>query len=204
MCCLCAAWCRVCRRWSPRRAVGWASWPSPTTCGPPSSRWWSASCSSSSSNPAWGRRWRVTGWEGGPSWPRPTPCSTSSGERGQRWIFRVKPGSLWVQDSLCQGFRSWPAEWQMLVLVLDIFSCSSDNMLPSNETCECRFLLLHQLQLMADMNTFWGNKSAKNKQQIVTRWRPLMNSQSSKAGLPEVSRAGWPVDLNLFSLQVKP
>lgn len=90
------AWCPVCPPWSPKPAVAWASWPWPTTCGPPSSPWWSASCSCSSSNPAWGRRWRATGWGPAPSWPRPTPCSTSSGElrlrgevRGQQleWVW---------------------------------------------------------------------------------------------------------------------
>lgn len=78
---LCAVWCPACPRWSPRRVVGWACWPSPTTCGPPLSLWWSASCSSSLSNLVLGRRWRATGSEVGPSWPRPTPYSTSSGER---------------------------------------------------------------------------------------------------------------------------
>lgn len=117
-----SVWCQVSLPWTPSAQVAWASWPFPTTCGPPLLPWWWASSWCTSYIRAAPPRRRTLRTARSPWQVLPMRCWTSSGRRPSR-------NPQWNGDL---ANVSIPAELELLRMLIN----KLDRDVPT-KTCRC-------------------------------------------------------------------
>lgn len=102
--------CPACQLWTRRPAVDWASWPSPTTCGPPSLPSLLASCWCWSSTQGRAPRKTTTTPVRVLWWHRQTPCWTWSGNSPQASL-EHKDNAEKQRNTTVRGFNFTNCAW---------------------------------------------------------------------------------------------